>query len=106
MQLPRGVQAKDGDTFTNANGYHHTRVDGKWRPTAHLIAEQKLGRALNPKTDQVRFADGDRYNLDKDNIIVQPRRDRRSREARIAQIEARIAELQAELKELLLQENE
>lgn len=60
----------------------------------------KIGRPLDPKTDQVRFVDGDRKNLHIDNIIVQPRRDRRSREARIAQIEARIAELQAELKEL------
>jgi len=100
--MPRGVVAEDGATFVNANGYHHTRVDGKWRPTAHLIAEEKLGRPLDPKKDQVRFADGDRYNLDKDNIVVQPRRDRRSREARIAQLEARIAELQAELRELLV----
>lgn len=98
--MPRGIQAKDGDTFVNANGYHHTRVDGKWRSTAHIIAEQKLGRPLDPKTDQVRFADGDRYNLNPDNIVVQPKRDRRSREARIAQLEVRIAELQQELKEL------
>jgi hypothetical protein len=99
--MPRGVTGKDGDTFVNANGYHYTRIDGKWRPTSHIIAEEKLGRPLNPKTDQVRFADGDRYNLDKDNIVVQPKRDKRSKEARIAQIEVHIAELQQELKSLL-----
>jgi hypothetical protein len=98
--MPRGVKAEDGSTFVNANGYHHTRVDGKWRPTAHLIAEEKRGRPLNPKTDQVRFADGDRSNLDPANIVVQPKRDRRSREARMAQLEVRIAELQQELQEL------
>ena len=98
--MPRGVIAKDGNTFVNANGYHHTRVDGKWRPTAHIIAEEKLGRPLDLKTDQVRFSDGDRYNLDPNNIVVQPKRDRRSKEARIVQLEVRIAELQQELKEL------
>lgn len=99
--MPRGVKAEDGSTFVNANGYHHTRVGGKWRPTAHLLAEEKLGRPLDPKADQVRFADGDRYNLDPSNIVVQPKRDRHSKEARIAQLEVRIAELQQELKLLL-----
>lgn len=103
--MPRGVAAKDGDTFVNANGYHHTRVDGTWRPTAHIIAEENIGRPLDLKKDQVRFVDGDRSNLDSKNIIVQPKRDRRSREARIAQLQSRIAELQAELKELEALEN-
>lgn len=98
--MPRGVVAKDGATFVNANGYHHTRAEGKWRPTAHIIAEEKLGRPLDPKTDQVRFADGDRYNLSPDNIVVQPRRDKRSREAKIAALEERIRELQEQLLEL------
>lgn len=101
--MPRGTTSKDGDTFVNANGYHHTKVEGRWRPTAHIIAEEKLGRPLDPKTDQVRFADGDRYNLDKDNIVVQLKRDKRSREAKIAMLQSRIAELEAELK-LLIEE--
>lgn len=98
--MPRGVKAEEGDTFVNANGYHHTKVDGKWKPTHHIIAEEKLGKAIEHSTEMVRFADGDRFNLDKDNIIVQPRVAKRTREARIAQLEVRIAELQSELESL------
>lgn len=100
--MPRGQAAEDGDTFVNQNGYHHTKVDGKWRPTAHIIAEKKLGRSLDKDTEIVRFVDGDRNNLNPDNITVQPRPNKKSKEARIAQLEVRIAELQQELK--LLQE--
>lgn len=98
--MPRGQAAEDGSTFTNQNGYHHTRVDGKWRPTAHIIAEEKLGRAVDKETEIVRFIDGDRSNLDPDNITVQPRPNKRSRAARIAQLESKIFDLQAELVEL------
>lgn len=98
--MPRGVTGKDGDTFVNANGYHHTRVDGKWCSTAHVIMQEKLGRPLDKETEMVRFADGDRYNLDPANIVLHTRPGKRSKEARIAQIEAKILDLQAELLEL------
>jgi len=58
--MPRGKAAQDGDTFVNQNGYHHTRVDGKWKPTAHIIAETNLGRPIDHDNEIVRFADGDR----------------------------------------------
>lgn len=96
--MPRGKAAKDGDTFVNQNGYHHTRVEGAWRPTAHLIAERNLGRPIDHDNELVRFVDGNRSNLDRTNIVVQPRPNKKSREARIAQLEFRIADLQAELK--------
>lgn len=98
--MPRGSAAKDGDTFTNQNGYHHTRVDGKWLPTAHIIAEQIIGRPIDKDTEMVRFKDGNRGNLDPSNIWVQARPNKRSKEARIASLQARIAELQAQLKDL------
>ena len=101
--MPRGQKAEDGATFVNANGYHYTKVDGVWRPTAHIIAQQKLGRPLN-NTDMVRFADGDRSNLEPDNIVVQKRIDKKSKEAKIALLQSRIADLEAELK-LLLEED-
>lgn len=99
--MPRGQAAKDGDTFTNVNGYHHTRVEGKWRPTAHLIAEKKLGRPIDHGNEIVRFIDGDRSNLDPDNIEIRPRPNKKSKEARIAQLEFTISELQEQLKLLL-----
>jgi len=95
--MPRGVKAKDGDTFVNVNGYHHTRVEGKWRPTHHLILEEKLGRPIDFATEIVRFVDGDRKHLTPGNIIVQKRVNKHSKEARIAQLEERIREAQAEL---------
>lgn len=101
--MPRGRAAQDGDTFINQNGYHHTRVEGKWLPTAHILAEEKFGRPVDKETEIVRFVDGDRYNLDPANITIQPRPNKRSKEARIAQLQSRIADLQAEL-ELLLKE--
>lgn len=101
--MPRGVTANEGDTFVNANGYHHTKVDGKWKPTHHIIAEQRLGRSINHETEMVRFIDGDRSNLYASNIIIQKRPNKKSKEARIAQLHARIADLQAEL---ILLENE
>lgn len=96
--MPRGKAATDGDTFINQNGYHHTRVEGKWRPTHHLIAEEKLGRPIDPDTEMVKFVDGDRGNRNPDNIAVQPRPNKKSKEARIAILQSRIADLQAELK--------
>lgn len=101
--MPRGQAAVDGATFVNQNGYHHTRVDGKWRPTAHIIAEEKYDKLIDKETEMVRFVDGDRTNLNPDNICIQPRPNKRSKEARIAQLQSRIADLQAELK---LVENE
>jgi hypothetical protein len=101
--LPRGQAAKDGDTFVNANGYHHTRVEGRWRATHHLIIEEKLGRPIDHAVEMVRFADGDRRNLKPENIVIQARVNRRSKEAIITKLQSRIADLQAEL-ELLLKE--
>ena len=100
--MPRGKTAKDGDETTNALGYRQRRVDGVWRPVHHLIAEEKLGRPIDA-TEMVKFADGDRSNLNPDNIVVQPRPSRKSKEVRIAKIQSQIADLQAEL-ELLLKE--
>jgi len=92
--MPRGRVSKPGDTMVNANGYHHTRTTEGWRLTHHLIAEAKLGRPLGPG-EMTRFADGDRANLDPDNIEVFER-GRASIRARLAVIEARLAELYAE----------
>lgn len=98
--MPRGHVGKEGDTFINQNGYHYTKTDGKWRATAHLIAEEKLGRPLNHSLEMVKFVDGDRTNLNPDNISTTPRRSKHSKEARVAVLESRIAELQAELEHL------
>lgn len=93
--MARGKAAKDGDTNVSKNGYHYTRVDGKWRLTHHLLAEELLGHPLDTKTHMVRFKDGDKTNLKIENIevikkgVATPRR-------QIARLTATIAELTAQ----------
>lgn len=93
--MTRGATSKDGDTFVNANGYHHTRVNGKWVATHRLVAEEKLGRALRGD-EFVSFLDGDRNNLLADNIIIK-KRGATSVRRRKAQLVARIEELYGQL---------
>lgn len=91
--MPRGVVSKDGDTNTSKNGYHYTRVDGRFRLTHHLVAESILGRPIEPD-ETVSFKDGDRTNLTPNNIQVTKRKT--SRKSQIAVLEARIMELKAQ----------
>ena len=96
--MPRGGTAEEGATFVNANGYSYTKVAGSWKATAHVVAEQKLGRPLR-EDEMTRFADGDRANLHPNNITV-VKRPSKSVERKKASLQARIAELQAQLAEL------
>jgi hypothetical protein len=100
--MPRGKTAKDGDTNVSANGYHYTRVNGKFRLTHHLLAERKLGRPLDTTRETVRFRDKDKTNLSIDNVEVIPKGTTSIR-TRLARIEAQISELTAQ-RDLLLKE--
>jgi len=91
--MPRGKPSKDGDTNVAKNGYHYTKVDGHFRLTHHIIAEQALGRSIEPD-ETVSFADNDRTNLDPTNIVVSRRKT--SLNGKIAALTARILELTAE----------
>ena len=93
--MTRGLVSEVGETRVSANGYHYTRTKERWRLTHHLIAEQKLGRALK-EDERVTFKDKNKRNLDPDNIVV-VLQGRSSLHRRKAQLEARIEELQAEL---------
>lgn len=97
--MPRGQLARVGDTMVNANGYHHVRTEQGWRLTHHVIAEEKiLGRTLLPG-EQVRFVDGDRNNLDPENLVVIETK-QSSIKRELARIEAKLTELQARKEEL------
>lgn len=95
--MSRGKAATDGDTNTSPNGYHYTRVAGKWRLTHHLIAEKKLGRPIGAD-ELVCFHDGDRTNLSPDNICLKTRKT--SLAGKIAALDAKIMELTAERERL------
>lgn len=97
--MARGQAAQNGATRVSQNGYHYTKVEGKWRLTHHLVAEQKLGRPLR-EDERVGFKNPkDKLNLDPSNIIV-TEKGTGSIRRRKAQIEARMSELQAELDEI------
>lgn len=95
----RGKTAEEGATYVSDNGYHYTKKGGKFRLTHHLVAEQRLGRAL-ADGERVTFHDKDKTNLDPSNIVVSAK-GKMSIARRVAQIEARIAELEAQRDDLL-----
>ena len=97
--MARGQKAKDGDTRVAPNGYHYTKVKGKWELTHRLTIEKAMGRKLR-HNERVRFKDGDRTNfMDPKNIQVYVVREG-TKARRIAELEAKIEDMQAEVKRL------
>lgn len=99
--MPRGVVSKDGDTNVSKNGYHYTKVEGRFRLTHHIIAETLLGRPLEVD-ETVSFHDGDRTNLTPSNVKITRRKT--NYRGRIATLDDKIREYTAErdrLQELL-----
>lgn len=96
--MARGKAAQIGDTMINANGYHNTRTAEGWRLTHQIVAEKKLGRPLQPD-EMVKFADGDRKNLNPTNIVV-IKKNKQSARKRKARLEANLLELVAQLQEV------
>lgn len=100
--MPRGEAAAVGDTFTNKNGYHHTKTEDGWKATHVLNMENFLERHLQPH-EFVKFINGDRTNFDISNLELRTRGDKKGPQARIDVIDAQIEELQAEREELVNQ---
>lgn len=96
--MPRGVKSEVGDTNVSANGYHYTKTETGWELTHHLIAMKALGRPLR-SDETARFRDGDKTNLDPDNIVVMTKK--QSLRGRLAVVESKLAELNAERDDLL-----
>lgn len=95
--MARGSAAKVGDTFVNANGYHHTRMETGWVLTHRLLMEKKLRRKLR-KNEMVRFKDGNKSNVTIENLELIQKKSHPNR--RIATLEAKIMELESELASL------
>lgn len=97
--MARGKLAQDGATRVAQNGYQYTKVNGKWRLTHHIKAEEYLGRSLR-EDERVSFRDPKKkLDFSRDNIVVSEKGTGSVRR-RKAQLEARIAELQAELHDI------
>lgn len=95
--MARGQEANIGAKRTAPNGYEYTKTQNGWELTHRLIAAEKLGRPLE-SSERTKFVDGDRTNLDPDNIEVHTVRN--TKEMRIKRIKDRIKVLQRELKDL------
>lgn len=88
----RGQKAKIGDESVNQNGYTYVKVEHGWRPKAHIIAEEKLGRPLHDD-ERVRFVDGNRDNFDPSNIEVYDK-SKKGVVQQLTRVNQQIAELQ------------
>lgn len=67
--MGKGRKAVEGTETWNQNGYCQVKTSTGWRFKHHLIAEGKLGRPL-ADNERVIFIDGDRKNLDPENLQV------------------------------------
>ena len=96
--MSRGKSAPEGATYWSQNGYHYTKRDGKFQLTHKLIMEEKLGRALL-ESERVRFIDGDRKNLNPDNLKVVTKGNA-SLSTQLARLVARRDELNAQIADI------
>ena len=67
--MARGNKSEIGAENINTDGYAYVKTETGWRLKHHIIAEAKLDRKLTAM-DRVYFKDGDRTNLDPDNLGV------------------------------------
>jgi hypothetical protein len=89
-----------GEEFVNANGYTQVKTaDRGWVAKHILLAEQRLGRPVDPKKEMVKFDDGDRRNLHPDNIKVVPRGKTTLRK-RLALLEAKRDDIISEIEHI------
>lgn len=93
-----GSQKPEGHRFQAANGYWYEKRNGKHRLLHHLIAEEQIGAPIDTRIHRVSFKDGNRENLDPDNIVVTQKS--KGKQQRIDAIKKKIALLQEELEEL------
>jgi hypothetical protein len=91
--MARGAIAEVGAERWSPNGYLYRKTDDGWETVHRLLAEEKLGRPLNAN-EYATFMDGDKTNLDPENIIIKLR-GRSSLRRRLIQVEDRLRELNA-----------
>lgn len=107
--MPRGEASPVGTRRITQNGYWTTKTENGWRLDHHIIAEEKLGRALEDD-ERVEFIDGDRTNLKPKNIRIvfvgQRRTPYEKARKRLLRIEAWKERLDHEISELKIELDE
>lgn len=96
--MVRGRRSRVGETRVAPNGYHYTRTKQGWELTHRILLRKKLGRDIE-SNERCRFIDGDKTNLDPDNLEVYVTKEQTAAKKR-ARLEAKIEELSAELQDL------
>jgi hypothetical protein len=76
----RGYRSPVGTERIAPNGYTYVQTPKGQRLKHHIIAEKKFGRPINTDVERVIFIDLDRTNFDPDNIDVQSKKEKESRE--------------------------
>jgi hypothetical protein len=94
--MPRGHRSQLGDVTINKNGYEYIRTEEGWTGSHIIVMEKHLGRKLEPY-EFVAFKNGHKPPITIDMVELRRRGDRKSKAARIAEIESKIEDLQAEL---------
>jgi GTP-dependent phosphoenolpyruvate carboxykinase len=98
--MPRGRVAPPGTETWNALGYCQVKTtDRGWVGKHILILEETLGRQL-VFGERAIFKDGDKRNLDPNNIELAASDKKKSLQARIAKLKSEIEDRQALLKDL------
>ena len=85
------------DTYISQNGYVQWKIGGRWQAAHRFVMEGKLKRRLLPG-ERVRFVDGDKTNIDADNLEISTATD--SKQERIAYLHQVIEGAQNELEGL------
>lgn len=85
-----GKGAPIGATRINANGYSYTKTTQGWRLTHHMIAEDTIRRPIKYGEERVIFKDGNRTNLEPENIAVVPAKN--GKQQQIEKLKARVDE--------------
>lgn len=95
--MPRGQASLVGTKRTANNGYEYTKTrDRGWVLTHWLVFEHQHNRQVDPTNEQIRFLDGNRNNMDAENLISVPKNTTTIR-AKIARLKSKIEDLQVEL---------
>jgi hypothetical protein len=98
--MPRGQIAEVGDEKVNQNGYRYVRTkDRGWVSKQQLLAEEHLGRELEPG-DLIRIPDKTkRSDPTLQDIVITLRADRiqGSSKSRVLKLEAQISDLEDRL---------
>lgn len=101
--MPRGQAAEIGTERWSQNGYLTVKTEEGWRYKHHIVAEEKLGRPLEP-TERVLFGNGDRKDFDPNNIWIETSKKRRNRifvlDQKVVKMIAELEGIRAELEQL------